>query len=207
MSKKIVLSVDAQENLCSFMKAHYLKPIKQIKDNQWQSEDLIPLNLTVENTEELRANTKEAISLIQDCNILVSQGITGIPYHVFDKMGYAIFEATSYDNNLLNEIILEVEKNREELKEDSLLPRQPIEITDGYYFLDFFLLEKKHPELTTKQVLLPFFDTTPFMSLSIRISHLPPWLEFGEYAQKFDIMTKNLDEAIMVILSPKSCEQ
>ena len=207
MSQKIVLSVDDQENLCSFMKAHYLKLLKQTKENQWQSEDLIPLNLTVENTEELRANTKEAISMIQNCNILVSQGITGIPYYVFDKMGYAIFEATSYDNNLLNEIILEVEKNREELKEDSLLPRQPIEITDGNYFLDFFLLEKKHPELTTKQVLLPFFDTTPFMSLSIRISHLPPWLEFGEYAQKFDIMTKNLDEAIMVILSPKSCER
>lgn len=207
MPKKIVLTIDGNDNLCHFPNAFHLKVLKQTDNGPWQTDQLIPLNLNVKNTEELRVNIRDAIDAIDDGtdNILISQGITGIPYYVFDKMGFAIFVVDQIDDSLLNEIFAETEKNKEELAEDALLPRKPIEVATGIYYLDFLLLESKHSELTTKQILMPFFDTTPFLSLSIRISHIPPWLEFGEYAEKFDLVAKNLEDAVLVTLTPKTC--
>lgn len=202
--KKIVLAVNEQEKLCKFPVAAWLKVLRHTGEH-WEPEKLVPLNLKVTNTEELRANTREAISAIPECKILVAQGITGIPYYVFDKMGFAIFEAPSVSKELLDEVIAEVDKNEKTLAADSLLPRAPVEVTDGCYYLDFLLLEQAHPEVTTKQALLPFLEETPFISLTLRISHVPPWLEFGRYTEKLEMQVKELKDAVMVTLRPKVC--
>ncbi|MFA9380069.1 MAG: Fe-only nitrogenase accessory AnfO family protein, partial [Acetanaerobacterium sp.] len=47
---------------------------------------------------------------------------------------------------------------------------------DGRYFLDLIALQNEHPEVSSKQVLLPFLESTPFFQLDLVCTHLPPWL-------------------------------
>lgn len=206
MAEKIALTVDNESKLCAFSKSAYLKVLTRI-NNTWQQEALLPLELNVKSTNELRINIRTVIASLPTCKILLSAGISGIPYHIFDKMGFSIFEASDENNNLLNEIIADVINNQQELASENLIPRTPIEITDGCYYLDYMLLESKHPEVTTKKALLPFLDNTPFISLSVRCSHLPPWLEFGEYARNLEITTKQAVEGLLVNIRHKVCEE
>ncbi len=205
MADKIALTVDTDNNLCTFPESSCLRILTK-DGNIWQTETLLPLDLNVKKTEELRKRIRTVIDLVPECRILLSVAISGIPYHVFDKMGFSIFEAASVTNNLLDEIVVEISRNKEKLESDSLIPRAPYEISEGFYYFDYMLLESKHPEITTKKALLPFFDSTPFFSLTIRMSHIPPWLEMGIFAKKFEITSKPEGNGLIVSIRHKNCK-
>ncbi|HEX3076268.1 MAG TPA: Fe-only nitrogenase accessory AnfO family protein, partial [Lachnospiraceae bacterium] len=59
-----------------------------------------------------------------------------------------------------------------------ITPSSPV-LTDSYgkYYLDLDLTLKSHPALTSKKILLPFFEKTLFDSLIIDCSHVMPWLD------------------------------
>jgi len=204
MAEKIALTVDNENDLCTFAAAKYLKILDKT-NGTWQCEKLLPLDLNAINTTELRTKIRNIIDSIPECKILLSADISGIPYYIFDKMGFAIFESPSETQEILNEIITETKNNQKELASETAIPCTPTEITDGCYFLDYVLLESKYPEMTTKKVLLPFLETKPFISLSVRLSHLPPWLEFGEYANKMEISTTKESEGVLVNIRHKLC--
>ena len=206
MTERIALTINSESRLCPFPESAYIKILQKTSGN-WQTEKLLPINLQVTNTEELRRRIRALLAALPECKILLSASISGLPYHIFDKMGFAIFEAPSVSENLLNDIVKDVDTNKNELAADSLIPRSPIEISPGYYYLDYLLLESKHPEITTKKAMLPFFDSTPFFSLTVRLSHLPPWLENGEYAKRYDISNKKSDNVVLVTIKNKICKE
>ncbi|MHC1718376.1 MAG: Fe-only nitrogenase accessory AnfO family protein [Acidaminococcaceae bacterium] len=206
MTERIALTINSDNRLCPFPESAYVKIMKKTSES-WQTEKLLPIDLQVTNTEELRARIRTLLDALPECKILLSASISGIPYHIFDKMGFAIFEAPSVSDSLLNDIIKDVVISKEELAADILMPRSPIEITPGCYYFDYLLLESKHPEITTKKALLPFFDSTPFFSLTVRLSHLPPWLETGEYAKRYEISSKKSDNAVLVAIKNKICKE
>ena len=206
MTERIALTINSESRLCPFPESVYIK-ILQKTSGSWHTEKILPINLQLTNTDELRTRIRALITALPECRILLSTRISGIPYHIFDKMGFAIFEAPSISDNLLNDIVKDVIASKDELAADSLISRSPIEITPGCYYLDYLLLESKNPEITTKKALLPFFDSTPFFSLTIRVSHLPPWLEVGEYAQKYEISKKKNDNAMLVTIKNTVCKE
>ena len=204
MTEKIALTVDDSGRLCTFNQSTALSIMSKV-EAEWQKGILLPLDLNVGSINELRMKLQAVIDSVPDCKILLSAGIAGIPYYVFDKMGFSIFEAACVSDNLLNQITSDVAHNKEDLASESLISRTPLEITDGCYYLDYLLLESKSPEITTKKALLPFFDSTPFLSLTVRLSHLPPWLEFGEYANKYEITSKTSDNGLLLTIKQKVC--
>ena len=206
MTERIALTVNSDNRLSPFPESGYVK-ILQKTSADWQTEKMLPINLQVKSTDELRMRIRNLVNEMPECKILLSAGISGIPYHVFDKMGFAIFEAPAVSDSLLNDIIKDVVISKDELAADSLIPRAPVEIADGCYYLDYLLLESKHPEITTKKAMLPFFDSTPFFSLTVRLSHLPPWLENGEYAKRYDISNKKSDNVVLVTIKNKICKE
>ena len=205
MTERIALTINNNNRLCTFPDSSYVK-IMQRTSEAWQTEKMLPINLQVTSTEELRTRIRNLIDNVPDCRILLSAAVRGIPYHVFDKMGFAIFEAPSVSETLLNDIVKEVATNKEELTDDRLVSQTPVEIITGCYYLDYLLLESKHPEVTTKKALLPFFDSTPFFSLTVRLSHLPPWLEVGKYAEKYEIKTKTSSSYVLLTIKNKVCK-
>ena len=206
MTERIALTVNSDNRLSPFPESGYVK-ILQKTSADWQTEKMLQINLQVKSTDELRMRIRNLVNEMPECKILLSAGISGIPYHVFDKMGFAIFEAPAVSDSLLNDIIKDIVISKDELAADSLIPRSPVEIADGCYYLDYLLLESKHPEITTKKALLPFFDSTPFFSLTVRFSHLPPWLETGEYAERYEISSKKSDNVLLVTIKNKVCKE
>ena len=206
MTEKIALTINSDNRLCPFSESVYVKILQKTSEN-WQTEKILPLSLQVKSTEELRMRIRNLVNNMADCKILLSAGISGIPYHIFDKMGFAIFEAPAVSDSLLNDIIKDVVISKDELAADSLIPRSPVELADGCYYLDYLLLESKHPEITTKKALLPFFDSTPFFSLTVRLSHLPPWLENDEYAKRYEISSKKSDNVVLLTIKNKICKE
>ena len=206
MTERIALTVNSDNRLSPFPESVYVK-ILQKTSADWQTEKMLPINLQVKSTDELRMRIRNLVNEMPECKILLSAGISGIPYHVFDKMGFAIFEAPAVSDSLLNDIIKDVVISKDELAADSLIPRSPVEIADGSYYLEYLLIERKHPEITTKKALLPFFDSTPFFSLTVRLSHLPPWLESGEYSGRYEISSKKSDNVLLVTIKNKVCKE
>ena len=206
MTERIALTVNSDNRLSPFPESGYVK-ILQKTSADWQTEKMLPINLQVKSTDELRMRIRNLVNEMPECKIMLSAGISGIPYHVFDKMGFAIFEAPAVSDSLLNDIIKDIVISKDELAADSLIPRSPVEIDDGCYYLDYLLLESKHPEITTKKALLPFFDSTPFFSLTVRLSHLPPWLESGEYSGRYEISSKKSDNVLLVTIKNKVCKE
>ena len=204
MAEKIALTVDSEKRLTNFADSAYLKIMVQ-NNGIWQCEKILPVDLNVNNTNELRIKIHAIINSIDDCKILLSAGISGIPYYIFDKMGFSIFETTSETPEILEEVITETQNNKKALTDSSAISCTPSEIASGCYFLDYMLLENSHPEITTKKALLPFFKTKPFISLTVLFSHIPPWLEADEYSKKMEITTQKNSKGILVSIRHKMC--
>jgi len=204
MAEKIALTVDREKRLINFADSAYLKIIAK-NNGIWQCEKTLPLDLNVNSTDELRIKIHTIINSIDECKILLSAGISGIPYYIFDKMGFSIFETADETPEILEEVVTETKNNKKELTTGSEMSCTPTEITDGCYFLDYINLENKYPEITTKKALLPFLKTKPFISLTVLLSHLPPWLEADEYSKKMEITTQKNSKGILVSIRHKMC--
>ena len=204
MAEKIALTVDREKRLTNFADSAYLKIIAK-NNGIWQCEKILPLDLNVTSTNELRIKIHAIINSINDCKILLSAGISGIPYYIFDKMGFSIFEAAGETPEILEEIVSETQNNKKTLTTRNEISCTPTEITNGCYFLNYILLENKYPEITTKKALLPFLKTKPFISLTVLFSNLPPWLEADEYSQKMEITTQKNSKGILVSIRHKIC--
>jgi len=201
MSEKIAVTFNANGQYCSFREA--LQVTVYVKDNAaWIVDKTLPLAPLAAETNALRLQLRTITDQLTDCKILLTTAITGISYHVFDKMNFSIFEAPTFTAELCDDIVDEIAANKEELTIDSLIFRAPVEIISGCYYLDYLLLEKRQPDSTTKKVLLPFFDSTPFASLTFRCSHIPPWLEYGEYAKKYALSQKETAGGVLITLRP-----
>lgn len=207
MTDKIALTLDESNNFCTFAKTTQLKILTKSKDF-WHDQECVPLALNVENTNELRIKIRDAITKISPCHILLSVSISGIPYYIFDKMGFSIFEANNATNELLDEILEEIDNNNNKKTAANTSPSsEPIKITEGCYHLDYLQLEQKNPLLTTKKVLLPFLQNTPFLVLTMLCSHFPPWLKNSGFTKKLDISTEQKKEGLLLTIQKKTCEE
>lgn len=202
MSEKIAVTFNSNGKYCSFQEAFQLK-VYEKTNTDWTVNQMLPLALRASESNELRIQLRLITDKLTDCKILLTTAITGISYHVFDKMNFSIFEAPTFSAELCDDIVDEIAANREELAIDRLISREPLELLDGCYYLDYLLLEKRHPEVTTKKILLPFFESTSFSSLTFRCSHLPPWLEYGEYAKKYALSQKEAAGGLLITLLPR----
>ena len=78
---------------------------------------------------------------------------------------------------------------------------------EGNYFLDFLKLQKYHPELTSKKVLLPFFATELFQTITIICSHKMPWLDVVLEQKQLECTQKRENGAYTLLISHKICKE
>lgn len=143
----------------------------------------------------------EALSAKLDCNkIIVGSDVSGLPYNIFDSAGYTIFEIEGEPKQFLENLGIQFKNQQMQIKEGETIvfTDRPIEITDGIYYFDLKTLQIKKPGITSKQALMPFFTSIPFVSLDIICAHIPPWFdrEFGRLNLTYT--TKKLNGALRV---------
>ncbi len=159
-----------------------------------------------QNIKELRKKLIQLASELGDCKIIVGRSISGLTYHIFDKMGFDIFEAESFSPVVLDQILSDVHNKSGKREERAFTG--PVE-TDvpGVYFLDLIALQKQSPGISSKMALQSFLLGTPFFRLDLICEHLPPWIESLVQNKNLNLGTEKLAEGkTRIIITQISCE-
>lgn len=156
----------------------------------WEVTKELPINLSFDGSlSKIRAEVLSLAQLLGSCHIIAGLGINGIAFNVFNKLGFKIFDITALNQEVLDGIAEELLQESINQNSNPILAA-PVETdTPGYYELDLIALQRTHPEVSSKKALQPFLKDTPFVSLTLRCSHLPPWLELDrslEIASAYD---------------------
>ncbi len=178
MLKKIAVIVNDEEDLASFEKGSYIN-IYNKNNTQWQLFKEIHYYInTGMSLSDLRENIKSLIIELKDCNIVVGNVMSGLAYNVFDRAGFAIFEAKDVTSSLLDDIYKEVSTSKVEAAVSKQIPLLPVQTEEnGVFYINLIELQAKHPEISSKKALKPFLETTPFFRLEVICSHVPPWFD------------------------------
>lgn len=179
-------------------------------DDGWGKSYPIPFSCDLSGgLASIRDNISLMLGAFNDCRIIITQSITGIPYQVFDRSGFIICESEAFDPELLDTIQADLISQDEEANEDARLLAKIPEETDipGYYRFNLSQVQKKHPEISSKMALLPFLKETPFYALEVVCDHIPPWFEhqLPEMQLQYRIENKN-DSAQHVVITHVVCE-
>lgn len=195
MSNKIAIIVNSESELTNFEEGSSIILYNKSTDI-WQIEDIVNYSLApLSSISDTRDCVKTVISKLKDCKIIIAKTMSGIPYIIFDRMGFAIFETSDISNAILDEILSDVEEYSNKKNFASMeLPTSPVETeVPGVYFLNLMELQQKHPEISSKKALKAFIENTQFSRLEIICSHLPPWFENYFSPMKLSYIMEPLD--------------
>lgn len=158
------------------------------------------------NIGELRRELLRLASELADCKIIVGKSFSGLPYHIFDKLGFAIFEAESCGPAVLDQILLDVHGEPQERRAAAVTGPAETDVP-GIYFLDLIALQKQNPGISSKMALQPFLEETPFVRLDLICAHLPPWVESLAQSRKLQLTAETLEPGkTRVSVTKTDCE-
>lgn len=178
MEWTIAVVVGKDGGAASLLEAGVCVRIYRRNRGEWEVLREVPVALHPENgLAAVRGEIQEIVRALGDTRIVVAGQISGVPYNTFDAAGYSIFEIQGRPEQFLEFVAHEIRKEQEVPKASEEIPASQPAGEDGNYFLDLAQAQLEHPNATTKQMLLPFFEKTTFYQLELVCSHIPPWFE------------------------------
>ncbi len=127
----------------------------------------------------LRDKVRDLIKALGTCRVFAAKVAAGLAFHMLDRAGVSVFEVTTLSREVLDGIAQDVRDTKpieQQPVKTEIAPRQSGE--EGMYVFDLIAVQRAHPELSSKKALMTFFDTTPFATLTLFCTHLPPWIEY-----------------------------
>ena len=151
----------------------------------------------------LREDIRNLIAELDDCKIIVGKTISGLAYHMFDKMGFDIFEIEQFNAKILDQILSDLTCTSTK----NINMTSPVEMdVPGIYFLDLISVQNQNPEISSKMILQPFLTNTPFLQLNLICEHLPPWIENFITGKEMKLTTeKTTDGKVQVNITKTYC--
>lgn len=172
--------------------------------NEWQNLKSIQLEpISASSVAQIRKETQQRMSLMGDCSIVAAKELSGIPFSVLDMAGFGIFIMDQLSQANLSGIIDDINalNQEEQIKAELLKNAAPVELEDGFYYMDLIELQKECPEISSKAALKDFLENTPFMELKLRCAHVPPWIEKTDAFEIDEIETSKKD--ILAVIRKK----
>jgi len=202
MSKIAVIANNASE-VCDFFEANRFL-IYEKQADKWvvagkpEFEKIVP-----SVPAQTRKMTEKLLPLIEGSNIIAAKSLVGIPYSVFDRAGFHIFQIESVNDIIFDEILKDIQnaEAQQDLKERIIKEARPVETAmPGVYSLDLIALQTECPEVTSKKAMADFLENTPFLELRLICKHIPPWIE---NSGKYNIQAQNKDGAVNAVITRK----
>lgn len=210
LKQQMIIAVVCNElgSVCVFTEAASVEIMKKTEQT-WEELHHIPFSLQQDTSMlDFRHHIQMLAERIKEYSkIIVGQDISGIAYHILNKNNLLIFEVDHVDAAVLDGVMTDIQAYEEDtLRETEDLPPYPVsKENDGIYMLDMIQVQLRYPELSTKKVLVPFFQETPFLQLLMVCSHVPAWLTESVYYGRYIIQTKKQGVNILVSIEPKGC--
>jgi Fe-only nitrogenase accessory protein AnfO len=151
----------------------------------WERESSRTFRVAGESLAGMRERLREFAAMLGSVRMVVAREIGGIAVSVLDQRGFRLCTMDSFDGRCLDALCEEIQKEKTGGAEVAARPApHPVE-TDvpGCYVCDLTAILREYPDLSSKKVLRPFLDSTPFVELRVHFGHVPPWLP-EELAQR-----------------------
>lgn len=182
MNKDISVVFDSKGNTASIFEPANIVVFSK-KEGQWIVEKEIHSQINEKNDfENVRSYIGNLIEKLGKCKIIVGSSITGVPYNMLDRAGFAICEVGCISQGVLDNILANINEaydvnpgNGNEKDKVSLYPVKTD--IDGNYFLDFKKLQRVNQSVSSKKAILPFLKNNSFFQLDVIFGHIPLWLE------------------------------
>ena len=174
MKKQIIVTLNRAGVLVSFADTECFV-LWEKRQAHWHPADEWEYRLGHADAAAIREAVSALASRFEDCRIIVSRKVLGIPYQMLNKTGFSIFEADTVSDRLLDDIAKDVSESRAIADQPPAEPLSPH--NDGHYYFDLVRLQKAYPEISSKRALMGFMSGADFVSLELICDHLPPWME------------------------------
>ncbi|MDR2295829.1 MAG: radical SAM protein [Clostridiales Family XIII bacterium] len=204
-ARGIAVFADKSAALCGFFDADRFLIFEKRADAWTRAREIAFERIVPSASAQTRKRTEALLPLLGACKILAGGALLGIPYTVFDRAGFHIFEIGGVRDEIFDGILADI-RRADSARGDGERPvaeAVPAE-TDvpGVYALDLIALLRERPELSSKKALAGFLENTPFSELRLTCKHVPPWIE---NSGKYDIQTLHAAEGVKRLVIARRC--
>lgn len=193
MNMKIAVFVGSDGQTIGFNEAGKVKVY--IKDEEgWQVVKEIPFEINnLASTMAILENFRIMVESLDECKVFVAAEVKGLPYTILEGMRFNIWKTSGIPEDFLEYIFEKEEQSKLEKLNSKSIPA-PVEVEEGKYFIDLKAVMESNEKVTSKQVLLPFFQNTAFKELEVICTHVPPWFNVEFQKLNFKTQVKAIDE-------------
>ncbi|SHM39921.1 Iron only nitrogenase protein AnfO (AnfO_nitrog) [Anaerosporobacter mobilis DSM 15930] len=202
---------DSDNQITDFFHVHKLIIYEKIQ--VWEPVGVIEIKNTQNMTRPEIVNLSEKIAAIiktQDSELLIGTAIVGLPYQILNKNGIIMCESDEISQQLFDEIYDDFYNNLafdEEEQVDDIPPYPVCIAEDGFFYFDFDKAMKIHRDLSSKKMLIPFLEQELYTCLTIKCSHVMPWLAYYTEQRGLSVDSKREDGMYIVNIMHGLCEK
>lgn len=171
------------------------------EDGIWRPSGSYPVNIdTGKGMGSVRESISELIDALGDVVAVVGREISGVPYHLFDTAGLAVFELSGSPQEFLDYVSKETLQEKGTKNSTISYPDHPLPAGEGKYKMNLIELQQMRPDISSKKALMPFFENTIFYELEVTCSHIPPWFDRNFPGMKLKYEAAKLDASYKVTI-------
>lgn len=152
-------------------------------EKKWKVINELPFEINqLKSLKEIREAIMKMADGLNKCRVFVAANMIGIPYTILESMGFNLWNIEGTPSEFLDHVL---ENEEQEIvnklnKSNKTIPMPIKNDENGNYHIDLKIILESNEMVTSKQILLPFFNNTKFKELQIRCGHVPKWFE-GEF--------------------------
>jgi Fe-only nitrogenase accessory protein AnfO len=138
----------------------------------------------------LRRTMAELVAFLGDCRTFVAASASGAAFFELEKARCPVFEIRGAPEDFLDSVWREAKAEADVPPPPTAgadIPA-PVETEPGKFTISIKDIQRKRPEVSSKQVLQQFIRHGSFSELVITCDHLPPWIEIE--AERLGIMVE-----------------
>lgn len=171
---EIAVFLGKNDETISFNEAGIVKVYLKDKE-KWKVVKEIPFRINnLTSLKAIRENIKNMTEALGECKVFITAGLKGISLTILESMGLKIWKVQGNPVNFLDYIF----ENEEQEKYNSDTIPTPIKSrVEGKYYINLKMILESNEKVTSKQILLPFFNNTCFNELEVICDHIPPWFD------------------------------
>lgn len=175
-------------------------------EKQWKVINELPFGINhLKSLKEIREAIMKMADGLNKCRVFVAATMIGIPYTILESMGFNLWKIEGAPIEFLDHVL---ENEEQEIvnklnKSNKTIPMPIKNDENGNYHIDLKIILESNEMVTSKQILLPFFNNTKFKELQIRCGHVPKWFEeeFKKLGFTWDIENINKNELNIKVYS------
>ncbi|MFT8315311.1 MAG: Fe-only nitrogenase accessory protein AnfO [Clostridium sp.] len=148
------------------------------EEEKWQIIKKIPFDITnIIDKDIICEKMRDMAESLDKCKVIIASEVKGVFYTVLDCMEFDIWTIDGMPEEFLEYVF---RREQEEKIEKISIEEAPTPIereTPAHYYIDLRTVMEGNEKVSSKQVLLPFFQNVKFKELEIYCTHVPRWFE------------------------------